>query len=56
VKAIEALMEKRGQFDYILLETTGLADPGISLYIFVKLAPFFAIILCLMKLASFHFF
>ena len=28
VAAIESLMEKRGKFDYILLETTGLADPG----------------------------
>uniref|UniRef100_T1JLF3 CobW C-terminal domain-containing protein n=1 Tax=Strigamia maritima TaxID=126957 RepID=T1JLF3_STRMM len=28
VKAIEMLMEKRGKFDYILLETSGLADPG----------------------------
>ncbi|KAL7648588.1 UNVERIFIED_CONTAM: hypothetical protein RMT77_000494 [Armadillidium vulgare] len=28
VKAIENLMVKRGKFDYILLETTGLADPG----------------------------
>lgn len=28
VAAIEALMERRGAFDYILLETTGLADPG----------------------------
>ncbi|KAF3200506.1 hypothetical protein TWF106_003222 [Orbilia oligospora] len=28
VNAIETLMEKRGKFDYILLETTGLADPG----------------------------
>lgn len=26
--AIESLMEKKGKFDYILLETTGLADPG----------------------------
>ena len=26
--AIESLMEKRGKFDYILLETSGLADPG----------------------------
>ena len=26
--AIESLMERRGAFDYILLETTGLADPG----------------------------
>lgn len=28
VKAIENLMTKKGKFDYILLETTGLADPG----------------------------
>ncbi|KXS99853.1 hypothetical protein AC579_9485 [Pseudocercospora musae] len=28
VNAIETLMERRGAFDYILLETTGLADPG----------------------------
>ncbi|CAG7822774.1 unnamed protein product [Allacma fusca] len=28
VKAIENLMEKKGKFDYILVETTGLADPG----------------------------
>ncbi|XP_050422588.1 COBW domain-containing protein 2-like [Adelges cooleyi] len=28
IKAIENLMLKRGKFDYILLETTGLADPG----------------------------
>ncbi|XP_067940371.1 zinc-regulated GTPase metalloprotein activator 1-like [Watersipora subatra] len=28
VKAIELLMDKQGKFDYILLETTGLADPG----------------------------
>lgn len=28
VAAIENLMEQRGAFDYILLETTGLADPG----------------------------
>ena len=28
VKAIEGLMKRRGKFDYILLETTGLADPG----------------------------
>lgn len=34
VQAIESLMEKRGGFDYILLETTGLADPG-------NLAPLF---------------
>lgn len=26
--AIENLMKKKGKFDYILLETTGLADPG----------------------------
>jgi G3E family GTPase len=34
VNAIESLMAKRGAFDYILLETTGLADPG-------NLAPLF---------------
>ncbi|KAF9347485.1 COBW domain-containing protein 1 [Mortierella sp. NVP85] len=28
VVAIENLMKKKGKFDYILLETTGLADPG----------------------------
>ncbi|KAI9761077.1 MAG: hypothetical protein M4579_001229 [Chaenotheca gracillima] len=28
VNAIESLMTRRGAFDYILLETTGLADPG----------------------------
>lgn len=28
VNAIEQLMEKRGAFDYILLETSGVADPG----------------------------
>ena len=35
VKAIETLMNKKGKFDYILLETTGLADPGpIGMVIF----------------------
>ena len=28
VKAIEELMNRKGRFDYIMLETTGLADPG----------------------------
>ena len=28
VNAIESLMDRSGTFDYILLETTGLADPG----------------------------
>ncbi|KAI2789155.1 COBW domain-containing protein 1 [Penicillium oxalicum] len=28
VMALESLMERKGTFDYILLETTGLADPG----------------------------
>lgn len=28
LRAIENLMKKKGRFDYILLETTGLADPG----------------------------
>lgn len=30
VAAIEKLMQRKGAFDYILLETTGLADPGTS--------------------------
>lgn len=34
VNAIESLMDKKGKFDYILLETTGLADPS-------NLAPLF---------------
>lgn len=34
MNAIESLMMKKGAFDYILLETTGLADPG-------NLAPLF---------------
>ncbi|KAK4694044.1 hypothetical protein P7C71_g3466, partial [Lecanoromycetidae sp. Uapishka_2] len=34
VNAIESLMERRGSFDYIMLETSGLADPG-------NLAPLF---------------
>jgi G3E family GTPase len=29
VAAIEKLMQKKGAFDHILLETTGLADPGL---------------------------
>jgi G3E family GTPase len=29
-------MKKRGKFDYILLETTGLADPGEDLCIITK--------------------
>lgn len=39
LKAIENLMEKKGKFDYILLETTGLADPGNIfkfLFIFIE--------------------
>jgi G3E family GTPase len=28
IAAIENLMKKKGKFDYILLETTGLANPG----------------------------
>jgi G3E family GTPase len=32
VAAIEKLMQRKGAFDYILLETTGLADPGTSSY------------------------
>ena len=34
--AIEKLMKKRGRFDYILLETTGLADPGPIASIFLQ--------------------
>ena len=30
VAAIEKLMKRKGAFDHILLETTGLADPGVS--------------------------
>lgn len=33
LKAIENLMEKKGKFDYILLETTGLADPGMTHFV-----------------------
>jgi G3E family GTPase len=29
VAAIEKLMQRKGAFDHILLETTGLADPGM---------------------------
>lgn len=36
LKAIENLMEKKGKFDYILLETTGLADPGITHFVELK--------------------
>jgi G3E family GTPase len=28
VKALEALMQQRSRFDYVLIETTGLANPG----------------------------
>ena len=28
VSAIERLMELRGRFDYVIVETTGMADPG----------------------------
>uniref|UniRef100_A0A8C9AZ09 CobW C-terminal domain-containing protein n=1 Tax=Prolemur simus TaxID=1328070 RepID=A0A8C9AZ09_PROSS len=34
LRAIENLMQKKGKFDYILLETTGLADPGAVASIF----------------------
>jgi len=29
IAAIEKLMQRKGAFDHILLETTGLADPGM---------------------------
>ena len=28
VRALEALMQQRSRFDYVLIETTGLANPG----------------------------
>lgn len=31
IAAIEKLMQRKGAFDHILLETTGLADPGVGL-------------------------
>lgn len=35
---MERLMERKGAFDHILLETTGLADPGLQLaYFFYSL-------------------
>jgi G3E family GTPase len=33
VAAIEKLMTRKGAFDHILLETTGLADPGLYTFI-----------------------
>ena len=33
IAAIEKLMQRKGGFDYILLETTGLADPGTYLFL-----------------------
>lgn len=32
IAAIEKLMERKGAFDHIILETTGLADPGENHY------------------------
>lgn len=29
IASIEKLMQRKGAFDHILLETTGLADPGV---------------------------
>ena len=28
VKALESLLQQRSRFDYVLIETTGLANPG----------------------------
>lgn len=45
VAAIEKLMQKKGAFDYILLETTGLADPGVSILpiaFYIRKLDFFA--------------
>ena len=36
VKAIENLIKRRGGFDYIVLETTGLADPGMTMRILAQ--------------------
>ncbi|XP_048662734.1 COBW domain-containing protein 1 [Marmota marmota marmota] len=33
LRAIENLMQKKGKFDYILLETTGLADPDVYSFV-----------------------
>ena len=30
VAALESLMKRKGAFDYVLLETTGMADPGTN--------------------------
>jgi len=30
VAALESLMKRKGAFDYVLLETTGMADPGTA--------------------------
>ena len=35
VAAIEKMMQRKGSFDHILLETTGLADPGMPKLIFL---------------------
>lgn len=37
VAAIEKLMQRKGAFDHILLETTGLADPGEQTNLLVRL-------------------
>lgn len=47
IAAIEKLMQRKGAFDYILLETTGLADPGefnppsgnVCIHLYVRLGP-----------------
>ena len=38
IAAIEKLMQRKGAFDHILLETTGLADPGMLEYTALPLA------------------
>jgi len=50
VKAIEELMKKKGRFDYILLETTGLADPGR--FFLVKLYCTFVYCHCTMEILT----
>ena len=38
IAAIEKLKQRKGAFDHILLETTGLADPGMLEYTALPLA------------------
>lgn len=55
MKAIENLMQRRGKFDYILLETTGLADPGSSHYNFHNHDNYSVFMKCLFAHQLVHF-